>query len=135
MTLITPPYICLSVCTYVCASHYLPLNHGTEFYQTCYITSSHGKCMREQYYFFHVFVRPFACCPSICLSRYLLNHKANFNQTCCITSSDGKGVREQYYFSVRPSLHPSSVHLSVKLSPPKPLGGIQPILLHHFPAW
>ena len=30
-------------------------------------------------------------------------------------------------------MHPS-VHLSVTLSPPKPLGGIQPNLLHHFPS-
>ena len=28
-----------------------------------------------------------------------------------------------------------SVYLSVTLSPPKQLGGIQPNLLHHFPAW
>ena len=40
-------------------------------------------------------------------------------------------MQEQYYFSVRPS----SVYLSVTLSPPKPLGGIQPNLLHHFPLW
>ena len=33
------------------------------------------------------------------------------------------------------SIHPSSVHLSVTLSPPKSLGGIQPNLLHHFPSW
>ena len=26
-------------------------------------------------------------------------------------------------------------HLSVTLSPSKPLGGIQPNLLHHFPSW
>ena len=34
----------------------------------------------------------------------------------------GKGVREQHYLS----MHLLSVHLSVMLSPPKPLGGIQP---------
>ena len=68
---------------------------------------------------------------SICPSRYLLlNHWAEFNQTCYITFPHGKGVREQHYFSVRPS----NVHLSVALSPPKPLGGIQPNLLHHFPS-
>ena len=60
--------------------------------------------------------------PSICLSRYLLlNHLAEFNQTCYITSPHGKGVREQHYFS----MHLSSIHLSVTLSPPKPLGRIQ----------
>ena len=31
-------------------SRYL-LNHWAEFYQTCYITSSHGKGVREQHYF------------------------------------------------------------------------------------
>ena len=35
---------------------------------------------------------------------------------------------------VRPSVR-GSVHLSVTLSPPKPLGGIQPNLLNHFPLW
>ena len=30
-------------------------------------------------------------------------------------------------------MHPVSVQLSVTLSPPKPLGRIQPNLLHHFP--
>ena len=69
--------------------------------------------------------------PPICPSRYLLlNHLAEFYQTCYITSPHGKGVREQHYFSVRPSF----VHLSVTLSPPRPLGGIQPNLLerHYF---
>ena len=31
--------------------HTLPINHWAEFYQTCFITSPHGKCMREQHYF------------------------------------------------------------------------------------
>ena len=70
--------------------------------------------------------------PSIrCLSRYLLNHWAEFYQPCYITSPHGKGVQEQYYISV----HLSPVYLSVTLSPPKPLGGIQPNLQHHFPSW
>ena len=49
---------------------------------------------------------------------FLLNHWAEFNQTCYITSPYGKGVPEQHYFSVRPS----SVHLSIALSPPKTTG-------------
>ena len=81
--------------------------------------------------YFHASVCLCVHCPSICLSRYfLLNNWAEFNQTCYITFPHGKGVREQHYFSVRPS----NVHLSVALSPPKPLGGIQPNLLHHFPS-
>ena len=71
-------------------------------------------------------------CPSICPSPYLLlTHWAEFNQTCFITSPHGKGVQEQHYFSMLPS----SIHLSVTLSPLKPLEGIQPNLLHHFPSW
>ena len=38
----------------------------------------------------------------------------------------GKGGWEQHYFSVHPCVHPS-VHL---INPPKPLGRIQPNLLH-----
>ena len=70
--------------------------------------------------------------PSVCTSRYLLlNNWAEVYQTCYITYPHSKGVQEQNYFSVRPS----SVHLSVSLNPPKPLGGMQPNLLHHFPSW
>ena len=71
---------------------------------------------------------------SICLSHYLLpNHWAEFNQISYITSSYDKVVQEQH-FSVRPPVC-ASVHLSSTLSPPKPLGGIQPNLLHPFPLW
>ena len=81
---------------------------------------------------FHAFVHLCVRRPSICPSRNLLvNHWAEFNQTCYIIFPNGKDMREQYHFPVRPS----SVHLSVTLSPPKPLGGIQPNLLHHFPSW
>ena len=91
------------------------LNHWAEFNQTCYITSPHGKGVREQHCF--LCVRS----PSICPSRYLLlNHWAEFNQTCYITSPHGKNVREQHYFSVRPS----SVHLSLTLSPHGGGGGV-----------
>ena len=56
---------------------------------------------------------------SICLSRYfLLNNWAEFNKTCYITSPHGKGVHA--------SMHPSTLHQSIMLSPPKPLGRIQP---------
>ena len=112
------------LCPSICPSCYLLLNHRVEFNQTCYITSPHGKGVREQHFFLCV------CRLSICQSRYLLlNHWAEFNQTCYITSPHGKGV--QHYFSV----HPLSIHLSIMLSPPKPPGGIQPNLLPHFPSW
>ena len=73
---------------------------------------------------------------SVCLSRYLLlNHWAEFYPTCYITSPHGMGVREQHYFSVHPSVCASFVRLSITLSaPPKPLVGIEPNLLHHFPS-
>ena len=97
----------------VCLSRYL-LNHWAEFYLTCYITSLHGKGVREQHY---ISVRPCVRRPSTCLSHYLpLNQWAEFNQSFYITSSQGKVVREQYYISVRPSsvrafvVHPSVRH-------------------------
>ena len=99
----------------ICLSCYLLLNHWAKFNQTCYITSSHGKGVRKQHYF--------SVClsvhhPPICPSCYLLlNPWVEFNQTCYITYPHGKGVHEQHYFS----MHTSSVHLSVMLSPPKPL--------------
>ena len=85
-------------CPSICLSHYLLLNHWAEFSQTCYITSPHGKGVREQHFF------PCVHRPFICLSHYLLlNHWADFNQTCYITSPHGKGVQEQHYFSICPS--------------------------------
>ena len=73
----------------ICLSHYLLLNRWAEFNQICYITSPHGKGVREQHYF--------SACPST--SRYhLLNHCAEFNQTCYITFPHVWGVREQHYF-------------------------------------
>ena len=50
-----------------------------------------------------------------------------FNQSCYITH--GKCVRQQHYFSV--GLY---VRLSITLSPPKPLDGTKPNLLHYFPS-
>ena len=66
----------------------LLLNHWVEFYQTCYITSPHGKGVQEQHFFLcvHLCIRR----PSICLSHYLLlNHWVEFNQSCYITSPNG----------------------------------------------
>ena len=142
----------------ICPPRYLLLNHRAEFNQTCCITFPHCKGVREHHYFSvrpssvnlsatlsppkppggvqpnlqHHFPSLQECArPSICPPRYLLlNHRAEFNQTCCITSPHCKGVREHHSFSVRPS----SVHLSATLSPPKPPGGVQPNLLHHFPS-
>ena len=122
-------FVCLvpvSMCPSICLSCYLLLNNWGEFNQTCYITSPNGKGVREQLFF------PCLRRSSIRRSRYLLlMHWAEFNQTCYIASLHGKGVREQHYFSV----HPSSAHLSVMLSPPKPLNGIQPNLLDPFSSW
>ena len=101
----------------VCRWCYLLLNHWAEYNQTCYITSTHGKGV--QYYFsVRLSVRPLQR-PS---SYLLLNHWGEFNQI----SRHGKAVWEQHYFSAHASVHPASVHLSIELSPPKPLGGIQP---------
>ena len=105
------PFLILMVSTVNRMS--LLLNHWAEFNQTCYITSPVcesniiSRCVHR---------------PSICPSRYpLLNHWAEFNQTCYITSPNDKGMREQHSF---PFVRLASVHLSVTLSPPKPLGGI-----------
>ena len=69
--------------------------------------------------------------------RLLLNHWAEFCQTCYITSPHIKRVQKKHYFflCVRPSVRPSSIHLSVILFPPKPLDGIQQNLLYHFTSW
>ena len=81
-------------------------------------------------------VRPSVCRSSICPSSYLLlNHSAEFNQICYITSPHSKGVKEQHCFSVCPSMRPTSIHLFVKLVPPKLPGGIQPELRHELPSW
>ena len=122
-------FLCVRPCVChlsICLSCYFLLNHSVEFNQTCYITSPDGKGVREQHFFFPCVRRP-SICP---LGYHLLNHWVEFNQTCFITSPHGKGVQEQHYFSVCPS----SLRLSVTLSPPKPLVGIQPNLLHQFPS-
>ena len=53
-----------------------------------------------------------------------------------ITSVHGMVCKNNIIFTgSHPSMHLSSVHLSIMLSPPKALGGIQPNLQHHFPLW
>ena len=51
---------------FICPSRYLLLNHQVEFNQTCYITSPHGKGVREQHYLFCPFVHSCIRHPSIC---------------------------------------------------------------------
>ena len=81
---------------------------------------------------FRVFVRSCVRRPFIYLSCYLiLNHWAEYNQTCYITSPHGKSVREQHFFTVRPS----SVHLSITLSPPRPTRRNSTKLSTSLPSW
>ena len=124
------PCVCPSVSRpSICRSRYL-LNHRLEFIQTCYITSLHGKVVREQLYFS---LRPCIRRPSI-----LLNHWAEFNQTCYINSYDGKGMREQHYFTGRPAISRPSICPVCYIFFPfllKPMGGIQSNLLHNFSSW
>ena len=127
----------------VCPSRYLLLNHWLEFYQTCYITSSYSKGVQEQNYFS---VRASVRRLFIWLSHYLLlNLKAEFNQTCYITPLKPLGGKQPNATSLPlmarvcessiVSVRPPFVHLYVTKSPPKPLGEIQPNLLHNFPLW
>ena len=48
-------FLTLPIRPSVCPSRYPLQNHRVEFYQTCYITSAHGKVVREQHY---ISVRP-----------------------------------------------------------------------------
>ena len=119
------PCVCPSVRRpSICRSRYL-LNHRLEVIQTCYITSPHGKVVREQHYFS---LRP-SVRPSI-----LINHWAEFNQTCYINSYHGKSVRKQHYFTGRPAISRPSICPLCYNFPflLKPLGRIQPNLLHNF---
>ena len=52
----------------ICPSRYLLLSHRAEFNQTCYITSPHGKGVREQHNFLCVrsSVRASVVRPSVC---------------------------------------------------------------------
>ena len=104
----------------VCLSRYLFLNHWAEFNQTCYITSLHGKDVREQHFFSYV------SRPSICPSRNILKHWAEFNQTCYITSPHGKSVRDIIIFPCIRHLSPISSLTT---------GQNSTNLLHHFPSW
>ena len=118
--LITFPYLLFFrpiVPTSICLSRYLFLILWAEFNQTCYMTSPHGKGVREQHYF--------SVCLSVCSSIYslrylLLNHLAEFDQTCYMHSPREKVCESNIIFlSVRPF-----VCLTVMLCPPKPLGWI-----------
>ena len=90
-----------------------------------YITSSHGKGVREYMLFFSVTVNPCVRRPSISVAlsppKPLGGIQPNFPswQGC---------ARATLFFR-------AFDHLSVRLSPPKSLGGIQPNWLHHFPFW
>ena len=100
-------------------SRYLLLNHLAEFYQTFYITSPYYmyKGVREQHYFQSVRA-------AICPSRYLLlNHWGNSTKLA-MSISLMVGVCKSIIIlpCVRPSVRPSSVHLSITLSPPKQQG-------------
>ena len=65
--------------------------------------------------------------PSVCPSGHiLLNQGVEFYKTGYITSPHGKDGESNIIFPyVRPFMFPSSIQLSLTLSPPKPLGGIQ----------
>ena len=82
-------------------ARYLILNYWVEFYQTCYITSPHGKGVQEQHYFcmcplsVHLLVTRFPPKPLDGIQPNLLHHML---------------------------LHPFSIHLSVTLSPKPPVG-------------
>ena len=65
-------------------------------------------------------------CPKLC-TKYPC--ESYFRHTMVLSM---QGDTEVY---IRQNVHSTSLHLSVKLSPPKPLGGLQPNLLHHFPSW
>ena len=120
---------CVRACIHrptVCLSCFLLLNLWAEFNLSCYITSVHGKGVRQQHYFsvrpaglatatlfFCASISPCIHRPPICSSHHLLlNHWVEFNQTSYISSPYGKSVREQL-FSVFPSFCASVVCLSV----------------------
>ena len=71
-------------------------------------------------------------CFSMCLCIYCpsISIKLSFNPVGRIQPNflRGKGVWEQFYFSMCP-VFCASAHLSVMLSPPKPLGRIQSTVL------
>ena len=105
-----------------CLSHYLLLNHWAEFNQNLLHHFPLILRLCDDKIIFPC-LPPWVRRPSICPSRYvLLNHWAEFNQTCFITSPHGEGVQKQHYFFQ--CVRPSSVYLSVTLSPPTPLGEI-----------
>ena len=115
----------------ICPSRYLLLAHWAESNQTCYTTSPHGKGVREQHYFF---VRPSVHAsvvrPSV-LHAITSNHWTDSTKLATSLPIMVSVARATLFFSVRPSF----IHLTVTLSIPKQVGGIQPNLLHLFPSW
>ena len=81
-------------------------------------------------------VRPCLRHPSIC-PHAISSYTTRRNSTNLATSLPPmvRVCESNIFMCVRPSLRLSSVHMSVTLTPSKPLGGIQPNLLHHFPSW
>ena len=83
----------------ICLSRYLLLNCKAEFNQTCFITSPHGKGVREQHYF--------SVCPSVHASGVV--HLS----ITVISETTGRNVTK-----LKPRLHALSLPLEVYL----PLG-------------
>ena len=128
---------------------YLLLNHSAKFSQPCYITSPRGKCVRGQDYFsLCSFVRPSFVHLSVRLS---LPNKLLGAGVCCVCVEGGGRDSTKLASSlplmvrvctsniifpcVSPSSRPASGHLSVTLSPPKPLGRIYSNFLHDLSLW
>ena len=92
-------------------SRYLLLNQWAEFYQTCYITSPHGKVVWG-----FPWVRPFVRRPAICLSPVHLSSWTTGRNSTKLATSLPLMVRvcenNIIFPCIRPSVHPSSVYLS-----------------------
>ena len=136
---------------------------GILLYRTCYITSPHGKGVREQHYFsmrpsVHASVHSsVTLSPPEPLGGILPTSLHHFPSRYIIFPCVRPSMRPSHYlllnhwaefyrtcYIISPhgkgvrdnifSVRPS-VHSSVTLSPPKTLGEILPNLLHHFPSW
>ena len=98
------------------------LYHWAEFNQTCYITSPHGKGVREQHYF--------SVHPSICPSRYLL---VNYWATKLATSLPLMVIVCESNINIfqASAIRPSVRHAISSIT----TGRNSTNLLHHFPSW